>query len=120
MKTKIAELSVLEDGKAHCVKANGVSLLLVKSNGIVHAIENKCPHLGLPLGRGKIDGGAITCPFHGSRFNLETGENSDWVSAIAGMQLPKWSSALLSFGKKPQPVRVFAVSIENENVFVTV
>ncbi|CAN7145550.1 Rieske (2Fe-2S) protein [Phenylobacterium sp. LjRoot219] len=118
MKTKVAEVGALEDGKGLCVKANDVSLVLIKTGGAVHAVENKCPHLSLPLGRGKIEGDEIVCPFHGSRFNLKTGENTDWVSAVAGMKIPGWSSTLLSFGKKPQPIRTFPVSIEGPDVYV--
>lgn len=118
MKTKVADVGSLEDDKGFCVKANGVRLVLVKTNGAVHALENRCPHLGVPLGRGKVEGGEIVCPFHGSRFNVVTGENTDWVSSVAGMHIPDWSSALLSFGKKPQPIRTFPVSIEGQDVFV--
>ena len=118
MKTKVADLATLEDGKSHCVKTEGVSLLLIKHDGAVRALENKCPHIGLPLARGKIEGDEIVCPFHGSRFNLATGENTDWVSAVAGVKIPAWSSALLSFGKKPQAVRTFPVSVEGGVVYV--
>jgi nitrite reductase/ring-hydroxylating ferredoxin subunit len=118
MKTKVAELGALEDDKGFCTKANGVRLVLVKTGGAVHALENRCPHLGVPLGRGKIENGEIVCPFHGSRFNVTTGENTDWVSSVAGVHIPDWSSALLSFGKKPQPIRTFPVSVEGQHVFV--
>jgi nitrite reductase/ring-hydroxylating ferredoxin subunit len=118
MRTKVAAIGELQDGKSHCVKAEGINLLLVKTDGAVHALENRCPHLGLPLGRGKIAGGEIVCPFHGSRFRLDTGENTDWVSAVGGMKIPAWSSALLSFGKKPHAVRTFPVSVEGQDVFV--
>ena len=118
MKTKVADLGSFVDGKGLCVKANAVSLVLIKENGTVRALENKCPHLGLPLGRGKIEDGEIVCPFHGSRFNIRTGENTDWVSAVAGMKIPAWTSSLLSFGKKPQAVRTFPVSVEGQDVFV--
>jgi nitrite reductase/ring-hydroxylating ferredoxin subunit len=120
MKTKVADISALLEGKGHCVKANGVSLVLVRRNGAVHALENHCPHIGLPLGKGKIEGDEIVCPFHGSRFNIATGENTDWVAAVAGMKIPPWSRALLSFGKKPQPVRTFPVSVEGQDVYVEV
>jgi len=120
MKTKIADLGSLEQGKSRCFSANGISLLLIRTNDTVHAVENRCPHLGLPLRRGKIEGGEIVCPFHGSRFNIATGENTDWVSAVAGIKIPAWSRALLTFGKKPQPVRTFPVSIEGQDVFVDI
>ena len=118
MKTKVAELASLEDGKSHCVKTEGLNLLVIKRDGAVHALENKCPHVGLPLARGKIEGEEIVYPFHGSRFNIRTGENTDWVSAVAGVKIPPWSSALLSFGKKPQPVKTYPVSVEDGAVFV--
>jgi nitrite reductase/ring-hydroxylating ferredoxin subunit len=118
MKTKVADLRSLADGKAHCVKLGRLSVILVQSDGAVHAIENRCPHLGLPLARGKIAAGEIACPFHGSRFKLETGENTDWVAAIGSMKLPSWSRTLLAMGKKPQPLRVFPVSVEGEDVLV--
>lgn len=118
MKTKIADTGSLEDGKGFCVKADGVNLVLIRKGDTVHAIENKCPHLGLPLARGKIENEEIVCPFHGSRFNIRTGENTDWVSAVAGMKIPAWTSALLAFGKKPRPVRTFPVSVEGQDVFV--
>ena len=118
MKTKLAELQSLSDGKAHCLKAGEIKICLIKINDTVHAIENRCPHLGLPLGKGRIEHGEIRCPFHGSRFNIRTGECTDWVSAIAGVDIPKWSSALLAFGKKPQSIRTFPVVVEGQDVFV--
>ncbi|MDA8102750.1 MAG: Rieske (2Fe-2S) protein [Nitrospiraceae bacterium] len=33
-----------------------------------------CPHHGAPLGRGEIEDGVVTCPAHGSRFEILTGE----------------------------------------------
>ena len=118
MKARVADVGELKDGAGHCVKAEGVRLVLVKQGGAVHALENRCPHLGVPLGKGKIENGEIVCPFHGSRFNVVTGANTDWVSAVAGLKIPDWSSALLSFGRKPQALRTFPVSVEGQDVFV--
>jgi nitrite reductase/ring-hydroxylating ferredoxin subunit len=45
------------------------------------AIANRCPHMGLPLRAGRITNEhgriVITCPFHFSKFDLETGEKLD-------------------------------------------
>jgi nitrite reductase/ring-hydroxylating ferredoxin subunit len=120
MKTRVAALSEVREDKGFCVKTKDVNLVLVKLGGMVHALENRCPHLGLPIGRGKIEHGEIVCPFHGSRFSLVTGQNTDWVSAVAGVKIPAWSRALLSLGRKPQPVRTFPVSVEGQDVYVDV
>jgi len=118
MKTRVADTGSLTDGKGFCVKVGAAKLVLIKDGDSVRALENRCPHLGVPIGRGKIENGEITCPFHGSRFDIATGENRDWVSAIGGMKIPEWTSALLSFGKKPQALRSFAVTVEGADIFV--
>jgi nitrite reductase/ring-hydroxylating ferredoxin subunit len=55
-------------------------ILVTKVAGSYYAVDATCPHLGLPLKRGKIstngDGATptITCRFHNSCFSLETGK----------------------------------------------
>ncbi len=55
-------------------EANGIPVLLVKRNGRIFALAEKCSHLGGPLSEGKFDGHTVTCPWHGSQFAIETGE----------------------------------------------
>ncbi|MBF2018226.1 MAG: aromatic ring-hydroxylating dioxygenase subunit alpha [Rivularia sp. T60_A2020_040] len=38
-------------------------------NGQVYAIEDACPHKGIPLHKGDVTGDNITCPYHGWQFN---------------------------------------------------
>lgn len=118
MKTKVADIGALQEGKGVPVKAEAVSLVLIKMNGKVTALENKCPHFGLPLARGKIENGEIVCPFHGSRFNIETGANTDWVCGVAGVKVPDWTRKMIALGIKPHGVKTFPVSLEGEAVFV--
>jgi nitrite reductase/ring-hydroxylating ferredoxin subunit len=42
--------------------------------GRLHAIADRCPHAGAVLSGGETDGGVLTCPGHGSRFDICTGE----------------------------------------------
>ena len=39
----------------------------------MHALENRCAHLNLPLSPGKFDGTHVTCRFHGARFDVRDG-----------------------------------------------
>ena len=39
----------------------------------VHALANRCTHRGGPLHEGEVADGQVTCPWHGSRFELSTG-----------------------------------------------
>ncbi len=42
--------------------------------GRLHAIADRCPHAGATLSAGEADGSVLTCPGHGSRFDICTGE----------------------------------------------
>ena len=42
--------------------------------GTLCATQEKCTHRQGPLSKGKLDGSTVTCPLHGSQFNVCTGE----------------------------------------------
>lgn len=53
--------------------AEGVPVLLVRQDEKIFAIAETCSHAGGPLAKGKFEGGAVSCPWHGSQFDLATG-----------------------------------------------
>jgi nitrite reductase (NADH) small subunit len=40
----------------------------------VFALHDKCPHRGGPLSQGLVAGKVVTCPMHGWKIGLDTGE----------------------------------------------
>ncbi len=50
-----------------------VRLVLVRRGDAVHAMNERCSHVGGPLSRGTIEGDAIVCPWHQSTFRLRDG-----------------------------------------------
>lgn len=54
-------------------EANGRTLLLVRHDGRLLALEDRCSHRGGPLHEGELADGCITCPLHGTRFRLADG-----------------------------------------------
>lgn len=71
-KPAIAE-SELTEGQPKSVEVEGIPVFLLKRDGEIYALANQCSHLGGPLAEGKIDGDTVTCPWHGSCFNLRSG-----------------------------------------------
>jgi nitrite reductase/ring-hydroxylating ferredoxin subunit/Fe-S cluster biogenesis protein NfuA len=53
---------------------SGEKLLLYRNGSIVSCFQNACAHLGFPIADGEVEGGVITCPHHGFRYDLATGE----------------------------------------------
>src|SRR5439155_17772095 len=39
-----------------------------------HACADRCPHAGAILSEGELESGVVTCPRHGSQFDVATGE----------------------------------------------
>ena len=117
-KIEIAKSAHVTEGEIHLTSAAGHSIALIRIDGVVRAFENKCPHLGLSLARGKIEDGAITCPWHGSRYDICSGKNLDWVNSFVGIPMPRWSHGMIALGKSPAPIRVFEVSEKDGAVFL--
>lgn len=67
-------LDQLSEGNPYRFLQDGYDILLVINNNKVTAFRNQCPHMGLPLETGLVDGVFLTCPGHGFRFDLTTGE----------------------------------------------
>ncbi len=42
--------------------------------GQASAIDDQCPHSGAQLSEGVLEGCVVTCPRHGSQFDVQTGE----------------------------------------------
>jgi 3-phenylpropionate/trans-cinnamate dioxygenase ferredoxin component len=61
-------------GVSQVVDMDGVSVLVCNVEGTFHAIGNLCTHDDGPLGEGVLDGCEVTCPRHGARFDVKTGQ----------------------------------------------
>jgi len=64
---------VVDLGKADGGAVNRVAVFRTV-NDEVFAMKDKCPHRGGPLSEGIVHGGMVTCPLHGFKIDLATGE----------------------------------------------
>jgi nitrite reductase/ring-hydroxylating ferredoxin subunit/uncharacterized membrane protein len=67
----------LPEGQMKRVEVEGIKVLLVRRNGRVYALGEICAHLGGPLSEGTLEDNSVRCPWHGSRFALESGDVLD-------------------------------------------
>ncbi len=76
--TPVFPAKQLEEGHLQRTQVNGVNVLLLKKGADIYAIGEVCSHLGGPLAEGKLECEGkscnITCPWHGSTFDMQTGE----------------------------------------------
>ncbi|MDN5747171.1 MAG: non-heme iron oxygenase ferredoxin subunit [Pseudonocardia sp.] len=63
----------LPDDTAVGVEVEGRKVLLHRSDGELHALDDVCSHAGGLLSRGEVADCVVTCPLHESRFDLRDG-----------------------------------------------
>lgn len=72
--TRAATLADLQDGETRFAQVDGHSVILSRFGDRISAFKNACAHMGLELSQGEISDAIITCPHHGFRYALESGE----------------------------------------------
>ena len=54
------------------IELNGEQMVVGRdAAGALFALRDRCPHRGMALSKGRFDGEALTCPFHGWRFGTD-------------------------------------------------
>ncbi|HEY9644809.1 MAG TPA: aromatic ring-hydroxylating dioxygenase subunit alpha [Chroococcidiopsis sp.] len=60
----------LKPGQVTQVRVWQQSIALYRdASGAAHALENACPHKGIELHKGQVQGDRLVCPYHGWEFN---------------------------------------------------
>jgi nitrite reductase/ring-hydroxylating ferredoxin subunit len=54
-------------------EVSGQRIAVANSGGRFYAFGDVCTHRGCPLHEGRLDGTTVTCPCHGSHFDVRTG-----------------------------------------------
>jgi nitrite reductase/ring-hydroxylating ferredoxin subunit len=68
---QLDEVTVVSGGR------HGIAVFAPAGTGEVHAVDNRCPHMGFPLDRGSVCDGILTCHWHHARFDLASGGTFD-------------------------------------------
>ncbi len=102
---KVAEASEIGPGEMRKVELGGEEVLVANVEREFYAIRNRCTHQGGDLSSGKLEGKVVTCPRHGSRFDVTTGK------ALSG---PKILFLRLSTGDEP----TYEVKVEEGSILL--
>jgi nitrite reductase/ring-hydroxylating ferredoxin subunit len=74
---RLVDVGTVPDGELRLVECNGVTVTLCRSGERWFAVDDACPHRGLSLSTGTLEGAVLTCSWHGYRYDLESGECLD-------------------------------------------
>jgi nitrite reductase/ring-hydroxylating ferredoxin subunit/uncharacterized membrane protein len=71
--TNAMALSDLPENQPKRVEVKGQPILLLRRGDKIYAVGAVCSHYGGPLEKGKLVDNSIQCPYHYSRFSLDSG-----------------------------------------------
>ncbi|MDD5702290.1 MAG: non-heme iron oxygenase ferredoxin subunit [Dehalococcoidales bacterium] len=100
-------VSDLPSGAMKSFMVGGKKLLIANVGGHFYAVDNTCTHAGGDLSNGKLEGTTVTCPRHGSKFDVTTGRN------LSGPKIP-------FFKPKVRDLNAYAVKIEGDSIAVDI
>lgn len=88
--TPVLPLTAL-NGQPQRVEIDGVGVVLHRDGDNVLAVGEYCPHLAAPMADGWVDRGRVVCPWHGSRFECQSG---DVLKGPATASLPSYPTRI--------------------------
>ena len=100
MLERIGKAKDVAAGAMRVFDVAGTRVNVANADGHWHAFDDTCTHAGCSLATGRLEGTTVTCPCHGSQFNVTSG-------------------AVLR-GPARRPVRSHAVQVEGEDLLVEV
>ena len=87
----VCKLDEIPVGETRQFKLGGREIALARvAGGECYALGGRCTHLRGPMGEGTLEGKTLTCPWHGSQFDVTSGQLVRWV------QEPAWMRAVAS------------------------
>jgi 3-phenylpropionate/trans-cinnamate dioxygenase ferredoxin subunit len=111
---KVGAVDMFSDGATQEVQVGDQTVLLARLGETYYATQARCPHLRAHLAKGKLDGTVVTCPAHGSTFDVTTGRNLAWVES-----LPRLIKGVARAVVKPKDLNTFPVKVEEGQVWIS-
>jgi 3-phenylpropionate/trans-cinnamate dioxygenase ferredoxin subunit len=110
---EVAEVAELKSGTMRAVSVDGHEILLARVGDKYYAVDGRCTHMKGDLSQGKLEGTVVTCPRHGSQFDVSNGRLVRW---LRGGLMSKLSGAL----KTTKNLTAYNVKVEGGRVLVEV
>jgi len=95
----VAKTKDIPVGKMVGAEIDGQKILVANVDGEFYAMRSVCNHMGGQLEKGKLEGNIVTCPRHGSKWDVKTGKLVEYIRVLP---------------KEP----TFRVSVVGDEVFV--
>eukprot|EP00927_Polykrikos_kofoidii_P057565 TRINITY_DN51705_c0_g1_i1.p1 TRINITY_DN51705_c0_g1~~TRINITY_DN51705_c0_g1_i1.p1 ORF type:complete len:211 (+),score=25.96 TRINITY_DN51705_c0_g1_i1:54-635(+) len=102
-----------KEGARQIVDGPNGPIVVANVGGTYYAVDATCPHLNLPMKKGKIEDGpngpTITCSFHNSCFSMKSGECERWVTGALGKENEIVAGVMGGIGNEKKGIATYNV-----------
>ena len=70
---RVSAGSKFAEGEMRVFDIDGTKVSVAAAGGRLYAFDDSCTHMGCSLGEGKLEDTTVTCPCHGSQFDVTSG-----------------------------------------------
>jgi 3-phenylpropionate/trans-cinnamate dioxygenase ferredoxin subunit len=112
-RVELGSISDLKPGAMKMFSVGGHEYMVARVGDQYYATDNHCPHMGGNLSQGKLNGTVVTCPRHGSQFDLKDGHVIRWTV---------WNPVLVAFDQirsPKRPLKMYPVVVEGDKIFLS-
>jgi 3-phenylpropionate/trans-cinnamate dioxygenase ferredoxin subunit len=113
-KMELLQVGELNSGEMKAFKVAGKEILVARAGDKYYATDNRCPHLGGKLANGTLKGTVVTCPLHGSQFDLKNGEVIKWTN---------WTGLISRISKAvkaPHKLNTYKLALEQDKISIEI
>ncbi|MFC2036007.1 Rieske (2Fe-2S) protein [Chloroflexota bacterium] len=110
--TRLASTKDMIEGTMKKYQVQGREIVLARIEGEYYAAQNRCPHFGGDLSKGKLERTIVTCPRHNSQFDLRDGRVVRWMKGSGLMSVV--GKAL----KSPRPLLTYDVQVHDDKLLI--
>jgi len=83
-------------GQGHCFIVGNEEIAVFRPRaGGLYAIQNRCPHRNGPLAEGVTDACHVICPYHGHKFDLQTGRGAEKGKAVKTFEVKEENGEII-------------------------
>lgn len=111
---EVGKTSTFKDGTKKKVEVQGQEILLARVGDKYYATDNLCSHLEGNLSRSKLKDTIITCPLHGTQFDLRDGQVVRWLKGYG--EISKVSEEF----KLSRALKTYNVKIEGDTIMLEI
>jgi nitrite reductase/ring-hydroxylating ferredoxin subunit len=110
---EVAKTDELRTGTMKAAVVGSREILVARIGDTYYAADKRCPHMKGDLSQGKLEKTIVTCPVHGSQFDISSGRVVRW---LGGGLMSKMSTVL----KLSRNLTVYEVKVEGDSILVEV